>query len=70
MKDGLECEIEILGERRRATVHLAPIWDDGGRMRGLTPFAPSSVQKYPRGVRRGSDEGGRQPPFLHGINRR
>jgi dimethylglycine dehydrogenase len=31
--DGLACEIEILGERRRATVHLAPIWDDGGRMR-------------------------------------
>ena len=33
VKDGLECEIEILGERRRATVHLAPLWDDGGRMR-------------------------------------
>ncbi len=32
--DGLACEIEILGERRPATVHLAPIWDDGGRMRG------------------------------------
>ena len=32
-KDGLECEIEILGDRRRATVQLAPIWDDGGRMR-------------------------------------
>jgi dimethylglycine dehydrogenase len=27
------CEIEILGERRKATVHLAPLWDDGGRMR-------------------------------------
>lgn len=35
VKDGLECEIEILGERRRATVHLAPLWDgDGARMRG------------------------------------
>ena len=33
VKDGLECEIEILGERRKATVHLAPVWDDGGRMR-------------------------------------
>ncbi len=33
VKDGLECEIEILGERRKATVHLEPIWDDGGRMR-------------------------------------
>ena len=33
VKDGLECELEILGERRRATVHLAPLWDDGGRMR-------------------------------------
>ena len=32
-KDGLECEIEILGDRRRATVQLAPIWDDGGRIR-------------------------------------
>lgn len=31
--DGLACEIEILGERRPARVHLAPIWDDGGRMR-------------------------------------
>jgi dimethylglycine dehydrogenase len=31
--DGLACEIEILGERRPATVHLAPIWDDEGRMR-------------------------------------
>ena len=35
IKDGLECEIEILGERRRAVVHLAPLWDgDGARMRG------------------------------------
>jgi dimethylglycine dehydrogenase len=33
VKDGLVCEIEILGERRKATVHLAPLWDDGGRMR-------------------------------------
>jgi dimethylglycine dehydrogenase len=33
--DGLACEIEILGERRKATVHLAPLWDgDGARMRG------------------------------------
>ncbi|MCU0817468.1 MAG: hypothetical protein MUF74_13800 [Cypionkella sp.] len=32
--DGLACEIEILGERRPARVHLAPLWDDGGRMRG------------------------------------
>ncbi len=35
VRDGLECEIEILGERRKATVHLAPLWDgDGARMRG------------------------------------
>jgi dimethylglycine dehydrogenase len=33
VKDGLACEIEILGERRPARVHLAPLWDDGGRMR-------------------------------------
>jgi dimethylglycine dehydrogenase len=33
IKDGLDCEIEILGERRRAKVHLDPLWDDGGRMR-------------------------------------
>ncbi len=33
VEDGLACEIEILGERRPARVHLAPIWDDGGRMR-------------------------------------
>jgi dimethylglycine dehydrogenase len=32
--DGAEVEIEILGERRPARVHLAPLWDDGGRMRG------------------------------------
>ncbi|MFN6978105.1 MAG: FAD-dependent oxidoreductase, partial [Gemmobacter sp.] len=31
--DGLPVEIEILGDRRPARVHLAPIWDDGGRMR-------------------------------------
>jgi dimethylglycine dehydrogenase len=35
VKDGLKCEIEILGERRPATVHLSPLWDgDGARMRG------------------------------------
>jgi dimethylglycine dehydrogenase len=35
VQDGLKCEIEILGERRTATVHLAPLWDaDGARMRG------------------------------------
>jgi dimethylglycine dehydrogenase len=35
VQDGLKCEIEILGERRAATVHLAPLWDaDGARMRG------------------------------------
>ena len=35
VRDGLECEIEILGERRRAVVHLAPLFDaDGARMRG------------------------------------
>ncbi len=34
VQDGLACEIEILGERRAATVHLAALWDDGGRMRG------------------------------------
>ena len=33
VSDGLIAEIEILGTRRRATVHLAPLWDDGGRMR-------------------------------------
>ena len=33
--DGLEVEIEILGERRKATVHMAPLFDaDGARMRG------------------------------------
>jgi dimethylglycine dehydrogenase len=33
--DGTQVEIEILGERRPATVHLAPLWDaDGARMRG------------------------------------
>jgi dimethylglycine dehydrogenase len=35
VQDGLECEIEILGERRPARVQLAPLWDgDGARMRG------------------------------------
>jgi dimethylglycine dehydrogenase len=35
VRDGLECQIEILGERRRAVVHLAPLFDaDGARMRG------------------------------------
>ncbi len=33
VQDGLRAEIEILGERRPARVHLAPLWDDGGRMR-------------------------------------
>jgi len=33
VQDGLACQIEILGERRAARVHLAPLWDDGGRMR-------------------------------------
>jgi dimethylglycine dehydrogenase len=33
VQDGLELEVEILGERRKARVHLAPLWDDGGRMR-------------------------------------
>ncbi|NAZ36935.1 FAD-dependent oxidoreductase [Rubellimicrobium sp. CFH 75288] len=33
VEDGLPVEIEILGERRPARVHLAPLWDDGGRMR-------------------------------------
>ena len=31
--DGLELEVEILGQRRPARVHLSPLWDDGGRMR-------------------------------------
>ena len=31
--DGLALEVEILGERRPARVHLAPLWDDQGRMR-------------------------------------
>ena len=34
VQDGLALEVEILGERRPARVHLAPLWDDGGRMRG------------------------------------
>ena len=34
VQDGLELEVEILGERRPARVHLAALWDDGGRMRG------------------------------------
>ena len=33
IEDGLAVEIEVLGERRPARVHLAPLWDDGGRMR-------------------------------------
>ena len=33
IRDGLPLEVEILGERRPARVHLAPLWDDGGRMR-------------------------------------
>ena len=33
VEDGLAAEIEILGERRPARVHLAPLWDDSGRMR-------------------------------------
>jgi dimethylglycine dehydrogenase len=33
--DGLPCEVEILGDRRPARVHLAPLFDeDGARMRG------------------------------------
>ena len=33
--DGLAVEIEILGQRRPARVHLAPLFDaDGARMRG------------------------------------
>jgi dimethylglycine dehydrogenase len=35
VEDGLNVEIEILGERRPAKVHLAPLFDtDGTRMRG------------------------------------
>ena len=35
IEDGLPVEIEILGERRPARVHLAPLFDaDGARMRG------------------------------------
>jgi dimethylglycine dehydrogenase len=35
VQDGLDVEIEILGVRRRARVHLAPLFDaDGSRMRG------------------------------------
>ena len=35
VQDGLAVEIEILGERRPARVHLAPLFDgDGARMRG------------------------------------
>ena len=35
IRDGLEGEIEILGERRRARMVSAPLWDgDGTRMRG------------------------------------
>jgi dimethylglycine dehydrogenase len=32
--DGQVVEIEILGQRRAARVQMAPLWDDGGRMRG------------------------------------
>ncbi len=31
--EGLAVEIEILGSRCTARVHLGPLWDDGGRMR-------------------------------------
>ncbi len=35
IRDGLEGEIEILGERRKARLVTAPLWDaDGARMRG------------------------------------
>jgi dimethylglycine dehydrogenase len=35
VQDGLAVEIEILGQRRPARVHLAPLFDaDGARMRG------------------------------------
>jgi dimethylglycine dehydrogenase len=35
IREGLEGEIEILGERRRARMVTAPLWDaDGARMRG------------------------------------
>jgi dimethylglycine dehydrogenase len=35
VRDGLGVEIEILGQRRPAKVHLAPLFDaDGARMRG------------------------------------
>jgi dimethylglycine dehydrogenase len=35
IRDGLEGEIEILGERHRARMVTAPLWDaDGARMRG------------------------------------
>ena len=35
IRDGLEVEIEILGERRPARLRTAPLFDaDGGRMRG------------------------------------
>ena len=35
IRDGLQAEIEILGERRKATLVTAPLWDaDGARMRG------------------------------------
>jgi dimethylglycine dehydrogenase len=35
IRDGLEAEIEILGERRKATMIAGPLWDaDGARMRG------------------------------------
>ena len=33
VQDGLALEVEILGQRRPARVQLAPLWDDGGRMR-------------------------------------
>ena len=33
VQDGLAVQIEILGDLCPARVHLAPIWDDGGRMR-------------------------------------
>jgi dimethylglycine dehydrogenase len=35
IRPGLEAEIEILGDKRRATLVEGPLWDaDGARMRG------------------------------------
>ena len=60
VEDGLACEIEILGERRPARVHLAPLWDDeaacAANLRVILSPQISSGGEVP------CTEGGRRPP--------